>query len=228
MTKLDSFSVQEEWDRAFAECISQEFEKTGNDLSTWRISGKVSRKWPEKENRAWWETEGPRHVERWIKWRETLPYPLWFTPEGKPANELDLTVYFGSVKVKCIIDRVLDTPQGLAVVDLKSGSKSPVSILQLGICAGAVELKYGVRPALGTYFSTRKGEVTGFQSLAHLSVPLLTELFEEFVAKARWAYENRKFLPSSGDHCAWCDVRNACALMNGRDAKKYDTLSLVS
>lgn len=227
MTLTDTFSIQGEWDRAFSECISEESRRFGNDPNGWKASGKVSKAYPEKENKAWWQENGPLHVERWIKWRETLPFPLWVTPDGEEGVELSITAMFGTVRVKAVIDRVIQTPQGLAVVDLKSGSKNPASLLQLGVYACAVELKHGVRPALGTYFSTRKGEVTGFQSLDHLSVPLLTELFEEFSLKAKWSHERRKFLPAPGDHCSWCDVRNACSLQNGRDARKFDSLSLV-
>lgn len=220
-----SFSAKEEFNKAFQECISEEVDRWGNPLNTWRASGKRSKAYPDKEDKSYWDKEGPIHVQRWIDWREQNynQHPLWVTPDGELGVELNLTVYFGKVKVKAIIDRVINVNGYLAVVDLKSGSKSPSSLLQLGVYASAIQIKYGVRPSLGAYFSTRKGESLGFESLDHLSIPRLTFLFETFVENAR----KGKYLPMPGDHCSWCDVRKACALLNGRDAGMHDTLSLM-
>jgi hypothetical protein len=216
--------AEEEFSRAFQEKISEEQEKNGNNPSTWKHSGRRSAKYPDKEGRGYWDENGPGHIERWIAWRDANPHhSIWEAPDGQLGIELNLMVMFGGVKVKTIIDRVMNVGNELAIVDVKSGAHKPSSLLQLGVYACAVEIEYGVRPGLGTYYMTRKGEVTGFESLDHLSIPFVTHLFESFAERANAG----KYLPMPGDHCVFCDGRNACALMNGRDARSHDVLSIL-
>lgn len=222
-TSFTEFDTKAAFNLAFDEKISEEKERNGNDPSTWKASGRASKAYPAKESDAYWRDNGHSHVDNWIKWRKANPnHTVWMAPDGVVGIEMDLTVWFRNVKVKLIIDRVMDLGNGnLGIVDLKSGSKKPSSYLQLGLYACAVEIEYGIRPRLGTYYMTRQGEVTGWESLDHFTIPFMTHLFATMDERVK----GRNYLPMPGDHCGYCDGRKYCALMNGVGARTHDVLT---
>ena len=93
------------FDTAFNEQIAEDVERSGHDTSLWRAGGRISKLWPDKENREWWSANGPGMVDAWIAWRDSITWNIWEAPGGKPAIELALMVRFGETSVKMFIDR---------------------------------------------------------------------------------------------------------------------------
>jgi RecB family exonuclease len=105
-----------------------------------------------------------------------------------------------------IIDRVVVNSDGeLAVLDLKSGSRSPASDLQLAVYAAGMERVLGVRPKYGMYWMARDGVTTALADLDHLSTERILAMIGQF-DRARKA---QIFLPNLKE-CHYCGVAQHC------------------
>jgi len=195
--------------RHFEEALAEQIYKSGMPIEDWFWTGRRS---PVKDA-EWWIDNGPALVQRYIDWYENQPdITVWTTPDGKPAIELDLTVMFGQVPVRCIIDQVLKAGTALIINDLKSGSRNPDNMIQLGIGACAVELAYGIRPKYGTHFMHKKEpaflppvDLGGYQ----YSVEYLTEQFSLFDQ----AVQSGIFVAKPTKDCSRCGVAGSCPAM---------------
>jgi putative RecB family exonuclease len=185
------------------------------------------------EDLAWWIDNGAAIVWNFINWYEANPdFTVWIAPDGRPAIELDLTVAFGTVPVRMVIDTVFQVGRlanpALVVVDFKSGSTKPKGARQLGIYASGLEREYGIRPRYGSYFMARgtgkdPESLTFFQPVTELSAPqysyeYLTGEFQRFSA----ARAQGLFLASPGESCRRCGVAHACAEVGGEEASRLD------
>ena len=181
-----------------------------------RAGGKVSKAWPNKENEDWWLNHGPLMLERYETWRDESGYRIWVTPQGIPAIELELLADVGAtLPVKMFIDRVFINPAGnLAIVDLKSGARSPGSDLQLGFYRVGILQTLGVRVDIGHYWDARKGELSETVSL--------TRYTPEIVGHWLRQYESAKnhgiYIPNLSERCRACGVRQYCAAYGGAKA----------
>ena len=204
----DAAEWADKWGTAFGQCIRDEIEHSNEpNILTWRVTGRSSKEWPNKEDMGFWSIKGVEFSRSYAQWRLNNPdYKLWVTPDGTPANELDFTVTFGSVRVRVIIDRVFVNGDELVIVDLKSGSSSPEDNLQLCVYAAAIDLKYGVRPNLGAYFSNRRGGIIGLEVLTEFTTQMMVDLFEDFVKQLNSAV----YLPNPGRQCQWCEAAPHC------------------
>lgn len=189
--------------------IAEQQSKGGIPLADWFNAG------PRKPSQDvdWWRGNGPALVQKYIDWYEAHPdIEVWITPDGKPAIELDLTVMFGEVPVRCIIDQVLKSGTALIVTDLKSGSIKPENVQQLAIAACCLELEYGIRPKYGTHFLHRQDkpfckptELSGYQH----SVQFFTEQFRMLDQSVRQGL----FIARPGKQCVRCGVASFCPAM---------------
>lgn len=198
-------------------------ERTGIKPELWRAAGRRSKEWPDKENDKWWLAHGPEMVQNYIKWRtdsEDSDWRIWEPFPGDPAIEIGVVAPFGDVTVRAIIDRIFVTPSGeLVIVDLKTGSRSPDSDLQLGFYASACEVAFGIRPQWGAYWKAREGKLLKpLIDLDYLSVDLIAGWLRDFVR----ARNQGIYIPRIGSHCINCGVRNQCAAVNGPEAHLYD------
>ena len=56
-------------------------------------------------------------------------------------------INFGTVPVKMALDRIMQLPDGeLVVLDLKTGSRTPSTTLQLGFYSVGIEPYFGLTP----------------------------------------------------------------------------------
>lgn len=197
--------------------------ESATPIESWRAGGRRSKEYPNKEDRSWWLAHGPKMVADYISWRERMldaGWHIWQAPGGLPAIELELMATFGDIPVKMALDRVFVSPDGeLVVVDLKAGSRTPDSDLQLNFYACGMEQVMGIRPQYGSYYMARKGEWTGPVPLT-MSIGQLTAELQLF----NKALDNEIFLPNRGSHCISCGVARACAAVNGAEAHLYDLL----
>lgn len=202
---------------AFQEALAGELAEYPPDTD-WMTSGRPSKDWPEGETLEWWGEHGPEMVTRWMKWRDETPWDIWVAPDGRPGIELELLVQLDGEWFKVIIDRVMATAPGNErpiILDIKSGSRTPKNLLQLGGGAAALEVAYpGVRVAGGCFWMARTGEATGVESLRRYSSTYIGRLIRQHkMATAAGIY-----LPSISDMCKGCSVGEYCAANSGAKA----------
>lgn len=215
----------------FEEEISAEEAKSGTESSEWRVSGRASKAWPDKEDRTWWTCHLPEMGQAYAAWRLAHPELIgWVTPDGEEAIELEIKVEIPGVTTPYLafIDKIFsDTSKGgaLVICDYKSGSMPPEDLTQLITYASLVEIRYGIRPAFGTIYSARKGELIPILRDGKTLMPLShvsTDTWLKGVQQRERIIAMGEFPAKPGRHCGWCDVRKACTWANGPDAWLYD------
>lgn len=210
------------WVETFSEHVNAQAEKTNSDPEFWRKAGRVSKDKPNKEDVQFWMQEGSRQLALYATWLQTSGYKIARLKDGTILSEMETTTRFGDVEVKGFCDAVFTTPdKRMIVVDIKSGTRVPNKTTQLGLYKVALEKEYGVKVDGGSFFMSRKGELTEEHSLKQYS----REYFETTFAKAQIARDNEIFIPNPGDSCRICDVSSACFVMQGHESWKYDSLN---
>lgn len=182
------------------------------DRSKWRTGGRRSKEWPNKEDVSFWEAMGPRWVSMYIGFAETSPWRIWTLPTGEPAVEVGFELDFDGVSVKGFIDQIVEYPGGeLVVRDIKSGSRAPADVRQLGLYRVAVGRLFGVIPEWGDYYMARTGELTSPDPLTAWSEEYLAEQF----VRLEKAIESRLFIAAPGQNCVTCGVKRFCRAVGG-------------
>ena len=174
-----------------------------------RAGGKVSKKYPNKEDGSWWKAKGPEFIHNWYNFRMTNPHlDIWTSPDGTPAIELPVAAKIpGDVILKGYIDRVMvDTNTGKTIIiDLKTG-QAPKSGLQLAIYRLAMLEQYGEAPEYGSYWMARTGVLDTIYELEDYSPKMV----------ARWLRDAKKsidlniFIPNTNNWCDYCEVKDMC------------------
>lgn len=157
----------------------------------------------------------------YVMWAPLQPWSIWESPEGL-AIELEFEILFSGCRVVGRIDQIIRWPDGtLEVVDLKTGSKRPKSVDQLGIYALALEGKFGeeLRPPLGHYYMAKDTTTTAPVDLSGYTFRKIEVWFNN-LAKARAL---SLFIPKiEEDNCRPCGVRAFCGAIDGEMAELYD------
>lgn len=187
-----------------------------NPGAEWRAGGRATKANPNKEDDWWWALDGPIQVKQYCEWRQAHNLlNLWVTPDGTLAVELgyELTLPGSTTPTRGYIDRVFQHKGTgeLITVDLKSGSRVPADVTQLGLYSSAIEAKYGVRPQFAAYYMTRKAELTERVDLTRFNAGMLGQWLD----KARVGIEAGVFLPHITSMCGTCEVRDLCYAKNG-------------
>ena len=214
------------WDESFLGQIAEvERRNPGTNPVDWRVGGRASKALPNKEDKAWWDENGKKMFFDFINaWQESH-FQVWMSESGTPGVEIEFNQMFGAVPIKAFADAVVVTPAGeLAVVDFKTGSYMPDSSMQLGVYACAMEMQYGLRPTKGYYYSARKALFIEATGLNKWTIPVMTELFEQFAR----GLENEIFLPNLNMLCGSCGVKDYCYAYGGQLAQVFDPLAEVS
>lgn len=207
-----------EFAEAFDLAIAAEVERSGFPTTEWTVTGRASKDWPNKEDESWWREKGPLFCNQWDNWQNQAPWQIWVTPEGIPAIELELHPIFGGMPDVLYIDRVMVTQDGeLVVVDIKSGSRVPDGLDQLGDYAAGMEQLIGIRPTYGTFWMARKGYNTPPENLDYITQEMVDYRYE----RARRGMEAGVFIAHPSNLCGSCPVRKACYAKRGPDAHLY-------
>jgi putative RecB family exonuclease len=189
----------------------------------WRAGGRATKANPNKEDAAWWLEAGPKMVDFWTQFRQDSGFNMYQLPDGSEAIETELNQEVGGVPLKAFLDRLMVAPTGeLIVVDIKTSSREPASLTQLGIYAILVEKTIGVRPSLGSYFMARTGELTAPQSLDRYTEARLGSWAKGF----ELAMENKIFIPQVSTMCGTCSVNAACYAVGGKDSHLYPEITI--
>ena len=189
-----------------------------------------------KQDESYWRENGPQMVSNWLRWkgaREQAGWRIHILPDGTEAIEvkfesaLMLTSYGSQLEreVRWSPDRIFFLPNGdLVVVDVKSGSTTPKTLLQQGLYATLLEQEYGIRPKYGTFVKVgvKAGGVhTPLAPLAKYDQRYFEQLFSAYRAQA----ETGTFLPTVGDMCDRCGVAQFCYAAGGTESAKWDPLN---
>jgi hypothetical protein len=193
---------------------------SGFSRDQWRASGRASKDWPDKENYDWWLENGPGMVRNWRRFIQGPHYQIAIMNDV-PAIEIGFDVEIGGVKVVGYIDRVLEHVQTkeLVVVDLKSGTRDPMSTDQLGLYRVGLDKAFDGKytPKWGTYFMVRKGATT-----LHFDLTKYSDGRLEYEYAAAWAaMQAGLFLPKIGPLCSSCGVRDYCRAVDGPKADDH-------
>jgi putative RecB family exonuclease len=180
---------------------------TGQEEALWKTAGRATKENPDKENGAWWYTNGRLMLDSWIKFRTgELGWQIWEAPNGTPAIEIGMNVEVGGVPVQMGIDRVMVTPAGeLVILDLKTGQRTPSSDLQLAFYALGMSKMFGVRPQYGAYWMARQGITSPLIDLDFYT----DDMIEEIIVKFDTARKAELFLPNYS-HCKMCGFTTIC------------------
>ena len=217
-----SLDLKALWDTAFLDQIGYVERKTGTNPNDWRTGGRKTVANPNKEDKAWWDENGYKMLQDFVSSFVNNKWKIWIAPDGKPGVELPFEVAFGDVKIKGFADMVLENFDGsLTVVDLKTGSSTPDSSLQLGVYASCIELLYGVRPLYGAYYDARGACLEPSAGIERWTIPVLTEMFAQFER----GLQAEIFLPNVGMSCRTCGVKDYCYAVGGPLAKDFDPLA---
>ena len=213
-------NLEQAWLSALDATVAKKVDETGYDLAQWRTAGRPTKAKPNGEDLDFWKEDGLGQLHAYSLWLSTTDWTL-VDFDGEPAVEMPVSCTFGDVPVRGFIDGIWATPEGqLVIVDYKTGSRTPDSLLQLGLYAASLEQMGYPRPPLGAFYMTRKHEMTKPESLDRYTVHFWEQMFGLFSK----AVEEDIFLPNVGQSCRTCGVRDACAAVGGVDAYRYDPL----
>jgi RecB family exonuclease len=212
------------WDETFLETIAEVEGRFDSNPTDWRSGGRASVKNPDKENKVWWDENGKRMFFDFITAWEESKLTTWVSPTGVPGIEIEFNAYFGDVMIKAFADSIAVTPDGqVAVIDFKTGSRTPDSAMQLGVYASLMELQFGIRPTLGYYYDARTATFKESPGLERWTIPVLTELFMQFDKGEKAGI----YLPNIGMACSTCGVKEYCYAVGGQLSKIYDPLATI-
>jgi putative RecB family exonuclease len=191
---------------------------TGVPADQWRCAGKATKEKPDRENLAWWRIEGGSQAVMYLNWLRQSGWNL-HTEGTTVLAEFETTAEFGGIMVKGFLDAVFTDDRGvLRLVDYKSGTRVPSSKTQLGLYAAALNRTLDMDIRYGSYFMTRKGEMTDAYDVSRYD----TEYFDRIFGKLKIAMDNDIFIPNPGEACFLCDVRDYCYAAGGATAYQWD------
>ena len=204
-------TINKLWDDAWQIELDQATKFGEIKLEDLRQSSRTTKANPDGENAKWWYENGKTFLANWIAWRNNSQWTIWTTPEGVPGIELVMELEIGGIRFKGAIDRIFVTPEGeLVILDLKTGSRTPQTDLQLQVYACMMERQFGIRPSWGCYWMARTGTTSAPTSLAGFTLKKL----DEMVALFQKARENNLYLPNF-DGCKMCSLTEYCYWVNG-------------
>lgn len=155
---------------------------------------------------------GLEQVERYYLWHEANPDETWVTPDGKLALELEFSIHIGETEIKGVIDRVIETNDGLVAVDFKTGNP-PKDSLQLMIYAEALCQMQDSREVIGGEYvivgkKNQKLKTQGFflddQKENRRYLDMQFSQLEEDITEGLFPASPEK------SKCMFCSVRTSC------------------
>jgi hypothetical protein len=210
-------NVQEMFAQSFRDELRKEEIKTGYAVEDFKVGGRKTKARPFGEDVEFWLEEGVRQIQGFIDWYEDSGWSI-ATLDDRPAIEWEAEVSFGGRPVRMVVDAVLvDKAGDLVIVDHKTGNKTPSSSLQLALYGAGIRRSLGIDIKYGSYFMTRKSELSGLEDL-HLYDE---DWFDSWFASINKQIDMNIFVPSIDTHCGWCSVSEYCAAVGGSKSSDY-------
>lgn len=210
------------WLSTFGLELQRTVDKTGVKAEDFRVGGRASKAWPNREDAAFWIEQGFEQTEKYIEWLAANDWVIATLPDGRPGIEWDGEIELEGQVVRFIIDAVYLTGAGeLVVVDYKSGSHAPSGVEQLGLYATGLEVIFGRewRPKWGAFYMTRKAELAGLTNLDPYGIDYFGYQFSAMQAQLDTGF----YPPNVDMHCSFCSFADYCPGVNG---PKADTIVL--
>jgi CRISPR/Cas system-associated exonuclease Cas4 (RecB family) len=205
----------------FVELFDQHFEEGLAELreqepdeSKWRTAGRATKEKPNGEDVAWWRDAGRVFTANYVNWRTTVENRLVIATVAEgPGVEIQVARPIGGVNFVGYIDLVLiDLDTGTwFVCDKKTGSRAPVSPMQLAVYSEQLERETGRQVSWGCYYDARKAYLTEPIDLSGFTQRKLARVYENLDR----GIQEGIFLPRIDSHCKSCGVRRACVYQNG-------------
>lgn len=202
----------------------------GVDETQISATGRASRDWPNKRDKAWWLHHGPIIFQKWLSWSAVCPWEtlvVWEQDDNQTEHwplcdgiEFEVSGFIGDNFIKAYVDRAYVLPSGEAVVlDIKTGTTKPYDNLQLGVYAVLMEKTLGVRPSYGYYWMAESGGTAEPVDLTRYTEDYLDLLFAQQLRGLKAGV----FLPSVTPMCSACGVREFCPAVGGSRAHEIPT-----
>lgn len=201
------------FDQFFEEYLD-EFRQNEPDESTWRTAGRKTVAKPNGEDVAWWREAGREFTAKYVEWRTSVEDKMLVaTVADGPAVEIQVARPIGETNFVGYIDLVvIDADTGvLLIIDKKSGSRTPVSPLQLAVYSEQLERELRRPVTWGAYYDARKGALGPPIDLSSFTQAKLARIYENLDR----GIEQQIFLPRIDSHCKACGVRGACIFQGG-------------
>ena len=222
-------AVIEEYENSHRNLSKQALADRFIDLYQEEIT-KLRERWPEESD---WMTGGNKKGFKDIEDREgigvwqVLDYvdfaeahkDVWrILPMGdKVATEVEFRIQFGGVECFGFIDQIRQYADGsLEVADLKTGTSTPGSSMQLGVYAKVCEANTGILPSTGVFIkagrpATPKVAVKPTKDIRHSVDGWSNELLTSIFTDMDRAEKAGIFLPNPQDGCErTCGVSEFC------------------
>lgn len=150
---------------------------------------------------------GIKQVQGYVDFAEANPFAIWAVDEWTLAVEVPFEVYIGRILVRGGIDQIWLEPDGLHVVDLKTGNRESAA-LQLGTYKVAVEKIFRKPVVKASFFYAKDAKLVSLAKadLARYTESYLAELYEALDR----GIENKVFIPNPGGQCLLCPVKKFC------------------
>lgn len=188
-----------------------------HDESWWRTAGRRTKDKPNGEDLTWWRQAGPEFVTKYVDWRVENNHRLKIAAvaDGVPAIEVETDTPLGGVEMASWCDRVLeDTSSGeLLLTDIKSGSRTPASPLQLATYAIQLERIFKRPIVWGAWYDARKGQLSEPIDLTRFDHNNLGLIYSSLDRAANEGI----FLPRIDSHCKACGVKEFCVFQGGSE-----------
>ncbi|MGW5735765.1 MULTISPECIES: RecB family exonuclease [Streptomyces] len=147
------------------------------------------------------------HIAGYIAWCEANAEHEWLytMPDGSPATEVEFELDVNGVRVIGAIDLIIETPEGLIVRDIKTGTKIPDSPIQLAVYRWAIERLTGQLPYRADYFMTKDYKPSKPVDVSRYTWPMVESWFKHLEAGIA-----AEVFPANPGSCFPCTVKNSC------------------
>lgn len=157
----------------------------------------------------------PVWLQMWRLWRKSIPFSLWFTPDGEPALEVELKGTIGGHPVVAYVDAIFvnNLTGELLLVDWKAGARHIEGSQQLGTYKVLLEQQgWGVTVNQGVFYYAREGQASDVHNLSAWSQERLDIIYRN----AGRIIEQGLYTPNF-DSCAYmCSVKDWCPWTQGQ------------
>lgn len=210
-TEMHDLGYTTDWDGEFDAAIeNQRLRSPDFPPEEWRVFGRVSKQYPERENIDAWRTIGLEMTERYTAWRTATDtriaddlYPDEYGSTFGVEYQINVDIP-GVGQLVGAIDRLeYDEDGALVAIDIKTGRIRHTA--QLVFYAAAARLM-GLNIQRAGFWSARTGALSYLQAVPHWDPDRLRCIMEHQAdCRNRGIYP-----PTPGDHCGICSVRQHC------------------